>query len=81
MDSAWVAGDSASSADYVVGTGDTNTGRSGAEIGTNGTGAAQFTILGPSHTVGEPVDTSAAGTNVLVIPNETLWVNAGAVGV
>lgn len=81
MDAAWVAGDSGSTGDYVVGTGNTTTGRSGAEIGTNGTGAAQFTILGPSHTIGEPVDTSAAGTNVIVIPNETLWTNGGAVGV
>lgn len=79
-DGAVVAGDVGQLADVVVGTGDTATGRSAMEIdiSTKATANGQLQIIGLSQTVGEEVDTAAAGTNLLVIVNESIFTSEGS---
>lgn len=74
-DGAVVAGDTGQLCDIVVGSGDTATGRSAMEIdiSTKGTASGQLQIQSPSKTVGEDFDTAAAGTNLLVTVNESVF--------
>lgn len=73
-DGAMTAGDSGQYADIVVGSGSTTTGRSAMELDISTAGATgQLQILRPSRTVGETFDTSAAGTNMVVVFNESVW--------
>lgn len=71
-DGAVADGDIGNYCDIVVAAGDTTTGRSGMEIDISSTATAngQLQLIGPSHTVGESWDTSAAGTNLYVTVNE-----------
>lgn len=75
------AGDIGGNVEIVVGSGDTTTGRSAMEaaIGVPATGSAQLTLLSPSKTVGETFDTAAAGTNLLVLVNESYFTLATGV--
>lgn len=80
-DGAAAAGTIGSNVDVVVGAGNTTTGRSGMEIdiSTSTTGTAQLQIVGPVQTEGEDLDTSAAGSNLLVIVNESDFIVATGV--
>lgn len=62
-------------ADIVVGTGSSTTGRSAMEIdiSTKTTGSGQLQIVGLDLTEGEDIDTAAAGTNLLVYVNESVF--------
>lgn len=73
-DAAVTSGDCGGYADLVVGSGSTTTGRSGMEVGISTLGATgQLQVLRPSRTVGETFDTSAAGTNLVVSINESVF--------
>lgn len=73
-DGAMTAGDSGLYADLVVGSGSTTTGRSAMELDISTKGATgQLQVLRPSRIVGETFDTAAAGTNMVVAINESVW--------
>jgi hypothetical protein len=79
---AMAAGDVGGNVEIVVGSGDTATGRSGMEADLSTapiTGTAQLQIISPSKTVGETFDTAAAGTNLLVLVNESYFTLATGV--
>lgn len=73
-DAAVTSGNSGQYFDLVVGSGSTTTGRSAMELGVSTLGATgQLQMLRPSRTVGETFDTTAAGTNVVVHINESVF--------
>lgn len=73
-DAAVTAGDSGTYYDMVVGSGSTTSGRSAMEIGISTAGnTGQLQLLRPSRTVDETFDTTAAGTNVVVHINESVF--------
>ena len=81
-DAAVTAGDSGQYADLVVAAGDTTTGRSGMEVDIGTLGATgQLQIIRPSRTVGEDFDTAAAGTNLVVTINESVFKVYGATAI
>jgi len=70
------AGDVGGNVEVTVGAGSTTTGRSAmeADLGSAPIATtAQLQIIGPSLTVGETFDTSAAGTNIYVLVNESIF--------
>ena len=74
---ALAAGDVGGNVEIIVGAGNTTTGRSAMEADLSTApiaSAAQLQIIGPSLTVGETFDTSAAGTNLYVLVKESYFV-------
>lgn len=82
-DGAVTAGDTGQYVDLIVGAGDTVFGRSGmeADISTTAAATGQLQIMRPSRTVNEAFDTAAAGTNLIVTINESVFKTYGATAI